>query len=496
MGTNTVILVVVIYFAIMMLVSYLTSRKASQQAFFTADRSSRWYMVAFGMIGASLSAMTFVSVPGGVGLDLADTSAPKGFAYLQLVMGFAVGYWVVARVLLPVYYRLGLISIYAYLGERFGRVSYRTGSLFFLISRTVGASLRLLLVAGVFEVFLFDDLGLPFWAEELVTIMLVWLYTFRGGIKTIIWTDVLQTLVMLIAVVVTIRELTGLLGYSGLAWIGAIGESRYGQLFFWDWQGSQFFPKQFISGVFITITMTGLDQDMMQKNLTCRSLPEAQKNMISLGLALIPVNLMFLALGALLYLFADSQGISAVGDELYPFIAKYHLGFVGALLFLVGIIAAGYSSADSALTSLTTAVCVDFLGHGQSGDEQAQSRQRFWVHIGLSVLLFVVVLGFSKEKDALNRLFVLAGYTYGPLLGMFAFGLYAPWKVRDRWVPVVCFGAIGLAFGFQTLISIATHYQFGYELLLFNGLLTYLGLWLIRLPTDRFAYAPAEMGRD
>lgn len=499
-----------IYFLILMGIAYLTSRDAGNSDFFVANKESPWYLVAFGMIGASLSGVTFISVPGMVGAVYlnADLVGPSNmeFSYMQVVLGYMVGYLVIATVLLPLYYRMQLTSIYTYLEKRFGAAAYKTGAGFFLLSRIIGASFRLYLVAMVLYLFVFQPWGVPFWTVALLTIILIWIYTFRGGIKTIVWTDTLQTAFMLIAVVMTVRELTQSLGFSLETLWSSINIEGLGQVFFFDngWSDANNFFKQFVSGVFIAIVMTGLDQDMMQKNLTCRNLKDAQKNMFSFSIVLFFVNFVFLMMGALLAIYALRNGVSFDrSDSLYPTIALQHLSVEVGVVFIIGLVAAAYSSADSALTALTTSFCIDFLGFNTNKDKQVVEqlgdsnvvgdtsivvtdstvKTRYLVHVGFSVVLFVVIVAFwlINDQSVIVALFKIAGYTYGPLLGLYAFGLFTKIKVRDKLVPAVCLIAPLLTYVINANSSwLLNGYQFGFELLLVNGLLTFVGLMFIR----------------
>ena len=462
------------YFLLLILISWLTAGKADAKTFFTANRQSPWYLVAFGMLGASLSGVTFISVPGWV--------AATEFTYMQMVFGFLLGYTVIAGVLMPLYYRLNLISIYQYLEQRYGLRSYKTGAFFFLLSRTIGASFRLFLVASVLQIAFFDYYGIPFSVSVMVTIVLIWIYTFRGGIKTIVWTDTLQTFFMLIAVGVSIVIITQDLNLSFGGIQDAIVEGGYGKWLDFDWSSKQNFFKQFFSGAFMAIVMTGLDQDMMQKNLTCRNLKEAQKNMFWFSITLVFVNLMFLTLGALLFLYANQQGIQIPerSDDLFPLLALNHLGTVAGITFLLGITAAAYSSADSALTALTTSFCVDFLGFKEDTNNKPLRTK---VHIGFSVLLFFVILIFRiiNDESVISALYTVAGYTYGPLLGLYAFGLFTKWQVKDKWVPYIALGSPILSYLLSTYSdTLLAGYQFGFEILMVNGGITFLGLLLIR----------------
>lgn len=474
MTVGEIITIIVVYFLLLIGVSYLTGRKDDNDSFFLGNRQSPWYVVAFGMIGASLSGVTFISVPGWV-----DASS---FSYMQVVLGYVLGYLVIIKVLLPLYYRLNLTSIYTYLDQRFGFYSYKTGAFFFLLSRVIGASFRLYLVAIVLQYAVFDAFDVPFWVTVLVTIALIWVYTFRSGIKTIIWTDMLQTTFMLLAVGVAIWLIKDkMIPDSSL--IDYIVDSSKSQIFFWDsWTSDKFFVKQFLSGAFITIVMTGLDQDMMQKNLSCRSLKDAQKNMFWLGLILVFVNLVFLSLGVLLYDYAGSIGIEETGDKLFSAVAlNGGLGKGVAVFFIIGLIAAAYSSADSALTALTTSFSVDFM-NVQDKDPIVGKRIRKRVHLMFSGILLVVILIFkySVEESVIKELFVAAGYTYGPLLGLYAFGLFTKWKVIDKYVPIIAIISPILCYLLKDYAMEWYGYKFGFELLIVNGLLTFLGLSLIR----------------
>ncbi len=469
--------VIIAYFLLLIGVSWITSKGADNEAFFLGNRKSPWYVVAFGMIGASLSGVTFISIPGWVG--------SSQFSYMQMVLGYLVGYFLIANVLMPMYYRLNLTSIYTYLEKRFGTSSYKTGASFFLLSRLVGASFRLFLVASVIQFTVFDKWGVPFFFTVIVTILLIWLYTFRGGIKTIVWTDSLQTLSMLFAVVITVVVISKQmdLNFSGLVQI--VRESDYSKIwFFGDWKHEYHFVKQFVAGAFIAIVMTGLDQDMMQKNLSCRNIKEAKKNMYWMSISLVPVNLLFLSLGALLFIFAAQMNISVPDqtDNLFPLIAtsEYLPGIV-AVFFIIGLVAAAYSSADSALTSLTTSFTLDILGAG-SLDKLKLKKTRNRVHIFISFLLLIVILLFRiiNDENVVSAIFTVAGYTYGPLLGLYAFGLFTKWEIKDRWVPLVALLSPVFTFIVNRYSEeLFRGYHFGFELLLVNGLLTFTGLMLI-----------------
>lgn len=474
MSTTLIISVIAGYFLLLILISYFTGKSDSNDSFFLGDKQSPWYVVAFGMLGATLSGITFISVPGKV-----DASA---FSYMQMTMGFFFGYLIIALVLIPLYYRMNLTSIYGYLQKRFGNSSYKTGASFFLLSRVIGASLRLYIVANVLQMAIMDSWGVPYVVTVLITILLIWVYTFRSGIKTIIWTDTLQTLFMLIAVGASIYLISDELNLGFSSLVTTISESEYSQIFFWE--GGQHFFKQFFSGVFIAIVMTGLDQDMMQKNLSCRSQKDAQKNLYWFSGALVVVNLIFLSLGALLYIYANEKGITSTKDELFPEVALLNggLGVGLGIVFILGLIAAAYSSADSALTSLTTSFCVDILGFEKEGDQKKQIKTRKMIHLMFSFILLVVIMIIKSLNDdsVIDSLFKLAGYTYGPLLGLYSFGMITKWKVKDKFVPIVCLLSPFVTYFIGLNSEAWFNYKFGFELLILNGLLTFVGLYILR----------------
>lgn len=463
------------YFLVLMGISWFTSRGADTQAFFNANRKSPWFLVAFGMIGATLSGVTFISVPGEVG--------STAFSYLQFVFGNIVGYWLVAGILLPLYYQLNLVSIYTFLDQRFGIRSYKTGSFFFLISKLVGAAFRLYLVAGVLQIAFFDAFNIPFTVTVIVTITLIWVYTFKGGIKTIVWTDTLQTFFLVSAVIFTIIAITNTLNFDGAELVERISSHRTSQIFFWEWRTENNFFKQFFAGMFITIVMVGMDQDMMQKNLTCKNKKEAQKNMIVFSFSFLIAVFLFLCLGVLLYIFAEQTGLAIpeTTDELYPLIALNHLSLPVGIAFLLGITAAAYSSADSALTAMTTSFSVDFLNIDKYKEESKKKNIKKWTHIMFSVLLIVVILVFRaiSNESIVVAVFTVAGYTYGPILGLFVFGIYTKREVRDWWVPIIGIASPIICFFISTYSEeLFNGYKFGFELLILNGIITMLGLFL------------------
>ena len=470
-----------------MLISYLTSKEDSNKEFFTANRSSSWYLVAFGMVGASLSGVTFISVPGWI--------EASQFSYFQVVLGYMVGYFVVAYVLLPVYYKNQVTSIYQYLDVRLGKNSHRAGALFFFISRVLGAAFRLFLVAIVLQQFIFDALHVPFEVTVILSIALIWVYTQRGGIKTIVWTDTLQTTLMILAVFLSIMYINKELGWSMMDFLKSAEFKQYNSVLVTDsFLVRNHFFKSFIGGIFITICMTGLDQDMMQKNLSCRNLKDAQKNMIVFSLVLVVVTGLFMLLGALLYIYAGKEGIALPlmdgnpkTDLLFPEIAlNGKLGLGVGITFILGLIAAAYSSADSALTSLTTSFCVDFLAI-EKQDPAKQKSLRKKTHIGMSFLLILVVIAFKHilNTNVIDSLLTVAGYTYGPLLGLFAFSIFTKYTIKDRYVWFVVFASVGFTSILGSIdASVLGGYQIGYELLPLNGLFTFVGLILIRSKQD------------
>jgi Na+/proline symporter len=463
-----------LYTLLLFAVTWFTARKADNQSFFIGNKVSPWFVVAYGMIGASLSGVTFMSLPGWV--------EETQFSYMVVVLGYLFGYFVIATVLLPLYYRLKLTSIYSYLEQRFGYWSYKTGAGFFILSRTLGASLRMYLVINVLQIFVFDAWHVPFWINVLVFILLIILYTLKGGIRTIIWTDTLQTTFMLLAVILSVIYISRNLNVSLSDLVAEVKSSPVSRMFNMDWHHERFFLKQFLSGMFITIVMTGLDQEMMQKNLSCRNIKEAQKNMFTFSGILVFVNLLFLFLGALLLIYVHSRGVAVkTSDDIFPTVAILYLGPVAGIVFLIGLISAAFPSADGALTSLTTSVSIDFLGleKREGISEQAKTRIRYIVHISIAMVFFISVLIFSKlsDKAVIDKLFTIAGYTYGPLLGLYSFGLFTERKVKDRLTPVIAIISPLVCYLLSRYSQeLFNGYKFGFELLLLNGLLTFTGL--------------------
>ena len=477
MSPFLILSIFLLYTVLLFTVTWFTSRKADSQSFFIGNKASPWFVVAYGMIGASLSGVTFMSVPGWV----KDTQ----FTYMVVVLGYLVGYVVIATVLLPLYYRLNLTSIYSYLGQRFGFWSYKTGAGFFIISRTLGASLRMFLVINVLQVFVFDAWNVPFWVNALVFIILIILYTLKGGIRTIVWTDTLQTTFMLLAVILSIIYISKGMSKPVFGLLREVtSDHNMTRMFITDWHHERFFLKQFLSGMFITIAMTGLDQEMMQKNLSCRNLHEARKNMFTFSGILVFVNLLFLFLGAVLMFYSEQMNVSVMAsDEIFPTVAMKYLGPMAGIVFMIGLISAAFPSADGALTSLTTCVSIDFLGINkkQGLTEKAATRLRYSVHLSIALLFLISILIFSTLNDeaVIDKLFTIAGYTYGPLLGLYTFGLFTKRSVNDRMTPFIAiFSPITCFFLSKYSVQLFNGYKFGFELLLLNGFLTFAGLWL------------------
>ncbi|MDR1645115.1 MAG: sodium:solute symporter [Tannerellaceae bacterium] len=476
MNSYVILFIIAAYFAALLLISYLTGRKHSgNEAFFLGNRRSPWYIVSIAMVGTSLSGVTFVSVPGMVrSIDM---------TYMQTVLGFFFGYVLIAKVLLPLYYKLQLTSIYAYLDNRIGRRTYRTGASFFLLSKIVGAAARLYLVVLILQTYVFNAWNLPFELTVVISIALVWLYTFRGGVRTIVWTDTLQCVCFIAMLVIILWEVKSKMGQDMVGMIQTLTDSSYFRIFeFDDWHSTQHFAKQFFSGIFITIVMTGLDQDMMQKNLSCKSLKDAQKNMYTYGLAFTPVNFLFLTLGALLLILASREQIPlpALSDDILPmFCTSGILGDSILVFFTIGIIAAAFSSADSALTALTTSCCVDLLDVEKKAPPEAR-RIRLKTHLAISILFALIILAFKalNNRSVIDAIYMIASYTYGPLLGLFLFGLFTKKKPRDACVPYICIASPLICLALSYGVKQYAGYVFSYEMLMINGGLTFAGLWI------------------
>lgn len=473
MSPLLILTIVLSYFGVLLIISFFTSRNVNNEGFFLGNRKSKWYIVAIGMLGSSISGVTFISVPGWV--------QTTQMTYMQMVLGFVLGYIVIANVLLPLYYRLNLTSIYTYLENRFGIASYKTGASFFLLSRTIGSAARLYVVANVLQVSIFQQLNVPFWSTVIITILLIWLYTYKGGIKTIIWTDTLQTLFLFSALIATIIIVTKELNFTFAESVSAISNSPMSKIFeFSDWGSSRHFVKQFISGALITIVMTGLDQDMMQKNLSCKNIKEAKRNVLSYGFAFIPANILFLSLGILLMTFANQSGINSnliQADNLFPYIATHSLGPVILILFLIGLMASAYSSADSALTALTTSFTVDIVGIKNKNENQVKKiRKRTHISFSLIMAIMIILFDIFNEKSIIDTIYAIAGYTYGPLLGLYSFGLFTKRQIQDKATPFIAILSPLISFAISYMLRTFTEYSMGYELLLLNGIITFVGL--------------------
>lgn len=481
---NLILVVFIAYTLLILLVAHLTSRKTSNSSFFTGNRKSPWFVVAYGMIGASLSGVTFMSVPGGV--------YSGQFTYFGIVLGYIIGYAVIAFLLLPLYYKLNLTSIYSYLEIKFGKSSEKTGALLFIISRLVGSAIRMYLVVFVLYEFVFKAWGIPFWVPAVIFIVLILIYTFKGGIKTVVWTDTLQTTFLILAALMTVVIILKNLNISFGELMSISSERGYTKLFETDWSHSKFFVKQILSGAFITITMTGLDQDMMQKNLTCKSLRDAQKNVLTSSFFFVIVNILFMSLGAALIYYAQETGLQlptnangvVVNDKIFPTVA-FSLDKLTSIVFMIGLIAAGYSSADGTLTALTTTFCFDFL-HFDKNDrisEEQKIRYRKFIHVGFALLYLLVIIMFRPfhNESLIDKIFEIAGYTYGPLLGLYTFGLFVKnRKPNDRYVPIIALSSPIISYILNLYSKdIFFGYQFGFEILIVNGLLTFVALLAI-----------------
>jgi Na+/proline symporter len=483
-----------LYFGGLMLIAYLTSRNTTADSYFLGNKASPWYAVAFGMIGDSLSGVTYISVPGKVGAG--------HFSYLQLVMGYFVGYFIISKILLPIYYKMNLISIYTYLETRFGKHTQKTGAFFFILSRILGASGRLYLAAGVIQFFVFDrltNIHIPFWLSVSVILALMLLYTYKGGIKTLVWTDTFQSLFLVLGVVLSIAVIIHKMDIGFGKAVSNVMSSEYSQTFFWDWKKSNFFFKEFIGGIFIAVAMTGLDQNMMQKNLSCKSLGEAQKNIFWFSIVMVIVNVFFLSLGVLLYQYYQSSGIEMpmnvetgkiITDKVFPNLALNHLGMMAGLIFIIGLTAATFSSADSVLTTLTTSTYVDMLEYDRNTilSEKEKARRRTIIHIGFAVLMWMVIIVFDilNQRAIIDTILMIAGYTYGPLLGLFAIGLFTKMSLNDKLVPVICVLAPVITYLLANyIVKPMTSYEIGNELIILNAGITILGLLFVRNQTAK-----------
>lgn len=477
MSSTLLAIVFIAYTLLIFGVTWITSRHADNDTYFTGNRRSPWFVVAYGMIGASLSGVTFMSVPGNV--------SNQAFYYMPMVLGFLAGYLIIATVLMPLYYKMQLTSIYTYLEKRFGFFTYKSGASFFILSRTLGATLRMFLVVSVLHTFILKQFGIPFWVAGLIFVVLIILYTFEGGIKTIVWTDTLQTTFMLLAVVFSVIAICREMDWSFSEVITQVSNSGYARWFDTDWNSKTHFLKQFLGGVFVCVAMTGLDQEMMQKNLSCRNLKDAQKNMFTFSGILVVVNFLFMVLGAVLALYVKSRGWSFEDTDLiFPTVAINHLGTLAGLIFIIGLISAAYPSADGALTSLTTSFCIDIIGleKRQDWSEQKKKKIRYTVHLSFALLFLLLIIFFNSVKNdaIINLVYTVAAYTYGPLLGFFFFGLLTKYQVRDKAMPYVAILSPLLCYALDWLSLRYLNFGFGFTLLIVNGMLTFTGMWMWR----------------
>lgn len=479
MSTPLLFLFVILYFLVLLGVARITGKNSNNMSFFIGNKNSNWMLVAFGMIGTSLSGVTFVSVPGAVGKD--------AFHYIQITIGYLIGYLTIAYVLLPIYYKLNLTSIYNYLETRLGFTAYKTGASFFVLSRTLGATARLYLVVKTLQVFILDNMGVPFWATTLVILIMILLYTYEGGVKTIVWTDTLQTSGMLIGLVVCSIWILSNMHFSVGEALSAMHVKGLSTVFNTDLNSKSFFVKQIIGGAFITLTMTGLDQEMMQKSISVKTLKDAQKNMITIGFTMLFVISLFLFLGGLLHLYAAQQNISAVGDDLFPLLALNHMPPYISIIFILALISALFPSADGAITALTSSFCIDLLGmqRNLAWDEAKKKKIRQRVHLSFALVFLLIVMVFKwiDNKSIIDLLLKIASYTYGPLLGLFAFGILTKRCIQDKWAAIPCFLAplICLILDYYQA-QLFGNFKLGQELLIINGLLTFIGLWIISKP--------------
>jgi Na+/proline symporter len=479
MSAGLLFLFVIIYFAVLLGVAKITGKNSNNMSFFIGNKNSNWMLVAFGMIGTSLSGVTFVSVPGAVGKD--------AFHYLQITIGYLIGYFSIAYILLPIYYRMNLTSIYNYLETRLGFNAYKTGASFFILSRTLGATARLYLVVKTLQVFILDNMGVPFWATTLVILAMILLYTYEGGVKTIVYTDTLQTSGMLLGLIICSIYILSKLHLNIPEALNAMQVNGLSTIFDTDVNSKSFFLKQIIGGAFITLTMTGLDQEMMQKNISVKNLKDAQKNMITIGFSMLLVITLFLFLGGLLHLFATAQNVTATGDALFPSIALQHMPPYLSIIFILALISALFPSADGAITALTSSFCIDIIGMQRKSDwdEAKQKRIRQRVHLSFAFIFLIIVMLFKwiDNKSIIDLLLKIASYTYGPLLGLFAFGIMTNRKIKDKLAALPCFIAPILCLGLDYVQPyLFGNFRIGQELLIINGLFTFLGLWLISAP--------------
>lgn len=475
---------VIVYFLILLVVAKVTGKNSTNDSFFIGNRNSNWMLVAFGMVGTSLSGVTFVSVPGQVGTLVGGTNYVNAFSYLQITLGYVIGYLTIAYVLLPLYYKLNLTSIYNYLSTRLGIASYKTGASFFILSRTLGATARLYLVVRILQDAILQSFHVPFWATTLIILLMILLYTYEGGVKTIVWTDTLQTSCMLLGLLICVFYILNQLHVGFFESLSTMADKGYTKIFFTDPSSKLFFVKQILAGAFVTITMTGMDQEMMQKNISVKTLKDSQKNVITLGFTMLFVITLFLFLGGLLYLYANANGLSVTGDKLFPSIALEHMPPAMSIIFIIALISALFPSADGAITALTATFCIDILGmqRREDWDEAKKKSIRQRIHIGFALvfLLFVMVYKWIDNPSMIGVILKVAAYTYGPLLGLFTFGILLKRNVLDKWVPLVCILSpllcLLIDINQKTLFG---SFEIGLELLIINGLITFIGLMLI-----------------
>ena len=476
LSPSLLLFIIFAYFGLLMFISWYTSRGSNNDSFFIGNRSGNWKLVAFGMIGSTLSGVTFVSVPGTVGAS--------GFGYLQITLGYIIGYVIISYVLLPIYYKMQLTSIYTYLQERMGERTYKSGAIIFIVSKLVGATARVYLAVNVLQIMILDSFGIPFWVTTLGTLLMIILYTYKGGVKTIIWTDTLQTTAMLTALLVCIGYILNNMNISVIDSFSILNEKGYTKVFDFDVMEKSYFVKQILAGAFITIAMTGIDQDMMQKGISVSNLKDSQKNMITLSIILLGMIMLFLYMGGLLYLFAEKENVTVVKDKLFPVLAVEYMPPLIGITFIIGLISAMFSSADGAMTALTSSICIDIFGIKEKkwADEVKEKfRKKIHIFVTIAFLLMTLLFKWIDDSSMIDLILKLAGFTYGPLLGLFTFGIFTKYKVKDRLVPYVCFLAPALSYLLdvkQSLIS--GDFKIGLELLIINGLLTFIGLWLIR----------------
>ena len=475
---------VIVYFLILLVVAKITGKNSTNDSFFIGNRNSNWMLVAFGMVGTSLSGVTFVSVPGQVGTLVGGTNYVNAFSYLQITLGYVIGYLIIAYVLLPLYYKLNLTSIYNYLSTRLGVASYKTGASFFILSRTLGATARLYLVVRILQDAILQSFHVPFWATTLIILLMILLYTYEGGVKTIVWTDTLQTSCMLLGLVICVFYILNQLHVGFFESLSTMADRGYTKIFFTEPSSKLFFVKQILAGAFVTITMTGMDQEMMQKNISVKTLKDSQKNVITLGFTMLVVITLFLFLGGLLYLFASANGLAVTGDKLFPSIALEHMPPAMSIIFIIALISALFPSADGAITALTATFCIDILGmqRRQDWDEPKKKAIRQRIHIGFALvfLLFVMVYKWIDNPSMIGVILKVAAYTYGPLLGLFTFGIVLKRNVIDKWVPLVCIISPLLCLIIDlNQKALFGAFEIGLELLIINGLITFIGLLLI-----------------